>query len=148
SPEDVPERIRAHLERGAAGEVPETVKPGDPVLARGATVLVGGNRDAVAAAAAEASARGYATPGQPKPLGGDAAEAGRALAERLRTSAGRCALVAGGETTVHVRPGGRGGRSQQLALAAAPLLDGEPCVLLAAGSDGIDGPTDAAGACV
>jgi glycerate-2-kinase len=49
---------------------------------------------------------------------------------------------------VRVRPGGRGGRSQQLALAAALALAGEPAVLLAAGTDGIDGPTDAAGACV
>src|SRR6185369_9294374 len=57
------------------------------------------------------------------------------------------ALVAGGETTVRVA-GGRGGRCQHLALAAAIDLAGTPAVLLAAGTDGVDGPTDAAGACV
>src|SRR5256884_3008580 len=71
------------------------------------------------------------------------------LAARLRAApGGPRALVAGGETTVRVRPGGRGGRAQQLALAAAVALEGEPCVLLAAGTDGVDGPTDTAGACV
>jgi hydroxypyruvate reductase len=58
------------------------------------------------------------------------------------------AVVAGGETTVRVTPGARGGRSQHLALAAALALAGEGGAVLAAGTDGIDGPTDAAGACV
>jgi len=146
--DDVPARVRTHIERGCAGAVPETVKPGDPALARAVTVVVGGSRDVVAAAAAAASARGYATQVVPEPLTGDAARAGRALAALLRTARGPFALVAGGETTVRARPGGRGGRSQQLALAAAPVLEGEPCVLLAAGTDGVDGPTDAAGACI
>jgi len=148
-PEDVPAAVRARIERGSAGAVPETVKPGDPALARAATVVIGGNRDAVAAAAAAARARGYVAEVVPEPLGGDAAEAGRVLAARLSAARGApFALVAGGETTVRVRPGGRGGRAQQLALAAAVELEGAPCALLAAGTDGIDGPTDAAGACV
>src|SRR5439155_1071594 len=92
---------------------------------------------------------GYAAEVAAEPLGGDAAEAGRVLAARLGAArGGPFALVAGGETTVRVRPGGRGGRAQQLALAAAVALEGAPCVLLAAGTDGVDGPTDAAGACV
>ena len=149
APEDVPVAVRAHLERGAAGAAPETVKPGDSALARAATVVVGGNHEAVAAAAAAAAARGYAAEVVPEPLAGDAARAGQVLAARLCAArAGAFALVAGGETTVRVRPGGRGGRAQQLALAAAVALEGEPCVLLAAGTDGVDGPTDAAGACV
>jgi glycerate-2-kinase len=84
------------------------------------------------------------------PVLGEAAGAGRALARRLRArERGRgCALVAGGEPTVRVVPGGRGGRAQQLALAAATELRGMSAVLLAAGTDGVDGPTDAAGACV
>jgi glycerate-2-kinase len=143
----VPARIRAHLERGAAGRVAETVKPGDPVLARTHTVLVGGNRDAVDAAAAEARARGYAVHVLAQPLTGDAAEAGRQVAAAL-PAAGRAALVAGGETTVRVVAGGRGGRCQQLALAAAIALAGRDAVLLAGATDGVDGPTDAAGACV
>jgi len=122
--EDVPAAVRARIERGCTGALPETVKPGDPALARAATVVIGGNQDALAAAAAAARAHLGAARGGP------------------------FALVAGGETTVRVRPGGRGGRAQQLALAAAVALEGAPCVLLAAGTDGVDGPTDAAGACV
>ena len=85
-----------------------------------------------------------------EPIAGDAAAAGRALAARLRGASARPAggAVAGGETTVRVVPGGRGGRCQHLSLAAALALEGEAGVLLAAGTDGVDGPTVAAGACV
>lgn len=148
-PEDVPAAIAAHLARGAAGDVPETVKPGDPVLARVRSVTVGTNRTAVDAAAAAAAARGYTVDVVPEPLAGEAGAAGRMLARRLLALApGRpAAVVAGGETTVRAA-GGRGGRAQHLALAAALELAGSPGVLLAAGTDGVDGPTDAAGACV
>lgn len=147
---DVPTRVREHLARGSAGAVPETVKPGDPVLERAATVVVGGNRDAVEAAARAATARGYTTEILPHPLAGDAADAGRLVAARLRAAPpdGRLAIVAGGETTVRVQAGGIGGRSQHLALAAAREIAGLAAVVLAAGTDGVDGPTDAAGACV
>ncbi len=85
-----------------------------------------------------------------EPIVGDAARAGAALAHALRSLPGRgpAALVAGGETTVEARPGGVGGRCQHLAVAAAIALAGTPTVLLAAGTDGVDGPTDVAGACV
>src|SRR5438034_1571524 len=125
--EDVPAAVRARIERGCTGALPETVKPGDPALARAATVVIGGNQDALAAAAAAARAHGYAAEVAAEPLGGDAAEAGRVLAARLGAArGGPFALVAGGETTVRVRPGGRGGRAQQLALAAAVELEGAP----------------------
>ena len=82
-------------------------------------------------------------------LSGEARELGGRLAALARESArpGVC-LVAGGETTVTVRGDGRGGRSQELALAAAIALDGASVVLLAAGTDGTDGPTEAAGAVI
>jgi glycerate-2-kinase len=146
----VPARVRDHLARGRAGHVPETAKPDDPSLRNTVTVVVGGNRDAVAAAASTAASRGYVVDVLPEPLGGDAAAAGSSLAARLRAMPRdrAVALVAGGETTVRVQAGGRGGRCQQLALAAAVALAAEPCVLLAAGTDGVDGPTDAAGACI
>jgi glycerate-2-kinase len=149
-PADVPAAIRTRVQRGLAGEEAETLKPGDASLARVANVVVGGNRDAVAAAAATATARGYVTEVVAEAVTGDAAEVGRVLANRLAAAPrGRpYALVAGGETTVRVVPGGRGGRCQHLALAAALPLAGAPCVLLAAGTDGVDGPTDAAGACI
>jgi glycerate-2-kinase len=147
---EVASAVRAHVARGAAGEVEDTPKPGDPAFARAHAVLVGGNRDAVAAAARTAGARGYETIVIAEPIEGEAAVAGRALAARLQAAPRDrpVAVVAGGETTVRVVGGGRGGRSQHLALAAALALDGEAGVLLAAGTDGVDGPTDAAGACV
>ncbi len=149
-PPDAAPAVRGHLVRGERGGVPETLKPGDPLLARTRTVIVGGNHDAVRAAAAAATARGYAVEVLASPLTGDATVAGRILAARLRAAprARRVALIAGGETTVRVEPGGRGGRCQQLALAAALALTGTPAVLLAAGTDGVDGPSGAAGACV
>lgn len=142
APAAIPPGVHAHL---AAAPPPRA----DPAIARARTVLVGSNADAVAAAAAEAARRGYAVT-TPAPLSGDAAVAGRALAARLVAGAdgGLTAVVAGGETTVRVVPGGHGGRCQQLALAAATEIAGRAAVLLAAGTDGVDGPTDAAGACV
>jgi hydroxypyruvate reductase len=145
-----PPAIDAHLRRGAAGAIAETPKPGDAIFARARTILVGRNADAVAAAAGAAGARGYAVTVVDAPLTGDAADAGTRLAQALRALPGSMptALVAGGETTVRARPGGAGGRCQHLALAASTVLAGMQAVLLAAGTDGVDGPTDAAGACV
>lgn len=146
----VPERIRAHLEAGRDGRVAETLKAGDPVLVRAATHVLAGNRTAVEAAAGRARVLGYASDVVPEPLRGDAAQAGRAIVARLAAAPRDrpVAVIAGGETTVRVVAGGRGGRSQQLALAAALALAGQPGAVLAAGTDGVDGPTDAAGACV
>jgi hydroxypyruvate reductase len=145
----IPAAVRGHLEAGARGEVAETVKPGDPALARSRTVVVGNNGTAVEAARRAAQALGYATVVLP-PLVGDAAEGGRTIAARLQAHPGGQALafIAGAEPTVQVVPGGRGGRAQHLALAAALALDDTPSVVLAAGTDGIDGPTDAAGALI
>ena len=144
---DVPPAITRHLARGVAGELAETLKPGDPVLARVRSVVVGDNRTAVVAAAEAAAAHGYAVEVVAEPVVGDAGAAGRTLARRVRALPRGGALVAGGETTVRVT-GGSGGRAQHLALTAALELAGTPAVLLAAGTDGVDGPTDAAGACV
>ena len=145
-----PPAVGDYLRRGAAGEVHETPKPGNPIFARVRATVVGGNADAMAAAAAEAVRRGYTVTTWAEPLAGDAAAAGERLARAVRSWPGSrpVALVAGGETTVAARPGGLGGRSQHLALAAALHLEGSSAVVLAAGSDGIDGPTEAAGACV
>lgn len=146
----VPAAVRARVAAGVAGRLPETAKAGDPALARVRLRIVGRNADAVAAAAAEAEARGYAVTVRAAPIVGGAAEAGSELSAALRALPRDrpVALVAGGEPTVRVSPGGRGGRAQHLALAAALALEGAPAVLLAAGTDGVDGPTDAAGACV
>jgi hydroxypyruvate reductase len=147
--ERTPGGVRAHLEAGARGERPESPKPGDPVFARVRTTLLATPRDALAAAAREAAARGLRTVLVSAALRGEARDVGRRLAVlgRAVRADGAVCLLAGGETTVSVRGPGRGGRSQELCLGAALALDGDPRVaVLAAGTDGSDGPTDAAGA--
>lgn len=153
---DVPPAVRAHLQRGDLGEAPETPKPGDPAFARASYRVVAGNRDALAAAAEEAERLGYRTTVVGDDMEGEAREVAAEVAalawgahaegESARAPA---AFLLGGETTVTVRGPGRGGRSQELALAAALEIDGEPGVVVAAlGTDGRDGPTDAAGGMV
>jgi glycerate-2-kinase len=149
----VPVRVAAHLEAGARGEAEETPKPGDAGLARVRTKLLATNATALAAAADAASRLGMQPVVVSGSLQGEAREVGRrlaALAAAVRPAAGEAlpvCLIAGGETVVTVRGRGRGGRNQELALAAARALDGRPGIaILAAGTDGSDGPTDAAGA--
>jgi glycerate 2-kinase len=150
----VPTAVRAHLEAGARGEVPETPKPGDPVLAGVTHVVIGNNGLVVEAAATEARRLGFAPCVLTRRLQGEAREAARVFAAVLDEAArsgspvGRpgC-LIAAGETTVTVRGPGRGGRCQEFALAAiGDLAAMRDVVVLAAGTDGSDGPTDAAGA--
>ena len=149
----VPESARDRLERGAAGEIAETVKPRDLLLGRVTNVIAGDNRLAVEAAATAATSLGYRVESW-RDLEGEANEAGRELAEYLAALPGdqRIAVISGGETTVTVKGSGRGGRSQQAALAAAielaRIAPERRILLMFAGTDGIDGPTDAAGAMV
>jgi glycerate-2-kinase len=101
----------------------------------------------VDAAAAAAERLGYRPHVLGRSLEGEARDAARALVAEARRLPGPACLIAGGETTVTVRGTGRGGRCQEFALAAAlAMKDGEGLVALAAGTDGTDGPTDAAGA--
>jgi glycerate 2-kinase len=145
-----PERVREHLEKGVAGEIPETPKSGDLIFAQVRNLLVGSNRTAVDAAAEQAARDGFAIE-RWRDLKGEADEVGRDLAHQLaRIELPRVCLLAGGEPTVTVRGRGRGGRAQQCALAMAITLSQiaphAKVAALVAGSDGIDGPTDAAGA--
>jgi hydroxypyruvate reductase len=146
----VPEAVRRHLEAGARGEIPETLKTGDPTLQRVEHTVIGNAGTAVAAVAGEARRLGLRT--EEGPLGGEAAAAGRELVARGRALEGeRVALVLGGETTVALSPGwtGRGGRNGELALAAAGVLrDGARELVLALATDGEDGATRTAGALV
>ena len=147
-PVSVVERIRA-----AEGETP---KPGDRVFTNTQTIVVGSNLLACEAAAGAASAAGFESLILTTFVEGEAREAARVFAGVLREVAASghplqrpCCIVAGGETTVTIRGQGRGGRNQELALAAAFALKGVENVLLASiGTDGNDGPTDAAGAWV
>lgn len=111
-------------------------------------VIVASLEHALQAAVAEAQRRGWPVTRWPEPLVGEARDVGQALARGLLGSPAPACLVAGGEPTVTVRGDGSGGRAQELALAAAMVLRGSPGVLLSAGTDGTDGPTDVAGAIV
>lgn len=150
-----PEAIRDRLERGAAGEIAETVKPGDALLARADNLVIGDNRTAIDAAAKAAALAGY-TVDRWRELYGEADDVGRALSAHLCAIAGsasrRVCVIAGGEPVVTMRGQGRGGRAQQAALALALELDRlgreRRIMALFAGTDGVDGPTDAAGAFV
>lgn len=154
--EQTPHTIRTHLQRGVAGLIAETPKPGDRLFQRVQTVLIGSNRQAAEAALAVANNEGYTTLLLTTSLQGEAREAGKflaAIAQEIAISGNPlqrpCCLVAGGETTVTLRGDGRGGRNQELALAAvAPLAGLEQVLLVALATDGGDGPTDAAGAVV
>lgn len=151
-----PPAIVAHLRQGRAGALPETLKAGDVRLAGVSNVLVGDNRQAATAALTAARALGFHALLLTTALEGEARDAGRFLAAMLREvdASGNplprpACLIIGGETTVTLRGAGHGGRNQELALAAAPLLAGLPDVaLVALATDGGDGPTDAAGAVV
>jgi glycerate-2-kinase len=153
---DVPERVLRHLEAGARGTYPETPKPGDQCFSKVRNVVVGSNLDAVKAAASALRRRGIKTLPLTSMLSGEAREAARllsAIAKDIRRSGiplrPPAAVVAGGETVVTVRGSGLGGRNQELALAlAVNLRDVEGFVAASMGTDGIDGPTDAAGAVV
>jgi glycerate 2-kinase len=153
----VPSAVRQRLAEGADGALPETPKPDDPAFLRTTPVLLGSNRTAMDVAALRLARERDAGPTAivllPGFLHGEARECARSFCDRLRKAAmalspgHAVALVAGGETTVNVRGGGKGGRNQEFALAAALELAGEGAMsVLAAGTDGVDGPTDAAGA--
>jgi len=148
--------LRAVLDGPDAAASYETPKPGDPVFARVQTEVIASNRLALDAAANRAASLGLVPVLHSTPMAGEAADAGASVAAALKKycadgGAQPALLIWGGETTVTlgVAPG-LGGRNQELALAAAAALDGSnaPITVLAAGTDGRDGPTDAAGAIV
>ncbi|MCI9214054.1 MAG: DUF4147 domain-containing protein [Oscillospiraceae bacterium] len=113
------------------------------------TQVIGSVRELCRAAAAKCEALGYRPQILTDRLGGEAREAGTMLARKakeLSTGIGRTALIAGGETVVHLTGDGLGGRNQEISLAAAEELRGvRDAALISVGSDGTDGPTDAAG---
>src|SRR5262249_19551066 len=127
-------------------------KPGDPRLAHATATVIGGRGDAMAGAVREAESRGYTALQLEAPVTGEARAAGVAY---LGTAMARAAalkrpacIVASGETTVRVAGRGKGGRNQELVLATVEMLSTirVPVVVASTGTDGIDGPTDAAGA--
>lgn len=150
----IPAAVRRRLTDGARGGIVETPKAGERFFRRAAAQIVGSNRIAVDAAAAKAHELGYRPLVLSTTLEGETSEAAVfhcAVAREVRAS-GRpikapACLISGGETTVTLRGNGLGGRNQEFALSAAIALEGIPGVLaFSGGTDGTDGPTDAAGA--
>ncbi len=148
----LPPRVVARLRCGARGELAETAKPGDTRLDRAPFALAATNRQALEAARAEARRRGFRTRLVARPIVGETQRAAASFVRQLLASSTRSrpfrplALIAGGETTVTLGPRhGRGGRNSEFAAATARRLRGEEAVVLSVGTDGIDGPTDAAG---
>jgi len=151
-----PREVAEHLQKGARGETGETPKPGDRLFENVNNVVVGSSRLALEAAAEEAKRRGYRPLILSSRIQGEARDAARFHADILWEviTSGHpmqppACILSGGETTVTVRGEGKGGRNQEFALAAALALDGAAnVILLSGGTDGTDGPTDAAGAMV
>ena len=154
----LPESVWRALELGAAGEIPETPKPGDPVFTRTHNVMIGTLYNSLLAAAEQARALGYHPLVLSSQLVGEARELGKILVgvardvhkHGLLTQRPAC-LIGGGETTVTLRGSGKGGRNQEMALAFLIELKNDPAAaqeiyFLSASTDGSDGPTDAAGA--
>lgn len=145
-----PEAVREHLERGNAGEIRETVKPGDPEVAIVTNIVIGDNRTAIEGAVRMAERLGYNVE-RWRDMRGEADQIGRDFAIELKSiRKHRTCFLSGGEPVVTVRGNGKGGRAQQCALAMAIELSRDrsrrDIAALFAGTDGIDGPTDAAGA--
>jgi glycerate 2-kinase len=153
----LPDAVRAHLDRGGIGQADETIKSGDLRLGASTYTLVGNRLMAVEGAARAAESAGYRVVVFHDPTTGEARDAARrfveAAAEVARSATQPMCVIGSGETTVTVRGTGLGGRNQEFGVAAASALSlvdatDREVVLASAGTDGIDGPTDAAGVVV
>jgi hydroxypyruvate reductase len=150
----LPPAVLKRLESGARGQVPETPKKGDPAFEKVSHFLIANNALALQAAQKKTEALGYRTLVLPAPVEGetrDAAVLHATLARQILAGSHPvkppACILSGGETTVTLRGKGKGGRNQEFALASALEIKGlEHVVVLSAGTDGTDGPTDAAGA--
>lgn len=151
----VSEAVRSRLEAGVEGRVPETPKPEDPLFRDVHNYVIGNNLAAANASALKAAELGYSSMVLSTFIEGEAREVGKVVAGLAKgvsrdgvPVAPPLALILGGETTVKVTGRGTGGRNQELALAASESINETRCVIAALGTDGIDGPTDSAGAIV
>lgn len=149
---DVPPPVREVLETGRG----ESVKPGDPRLARAKTRMIATPQMALEAAAAVAGAAGFPAYILGDAIEGEARDVGKVLAgialqvaERGQPVRAPCVLLSGGETTVTVRGSGRGGRNVECLLSLGIALDGHPRIhALAGDTDGVDGQGESAGGCI
>ncbi len=150
----LPVEVLEHLEKGALGKIPDTPKEGDPIFQACSTVIVGSSRQSLFAARDKAKALGYDAMILSSEIEGetrDVAKVHAAIAREILNTRNPVAppacVLSGGETTVTIKGDGLGGRNMEFALAGALEISGAKNVLLfSAGTDGTDGPTDAAGA--
>jgi len=150
-----PPAIIRHFTRGIRGDIPETPKGGDPVFARVRNIIIGNNRIALNGAESKAKELGYEPQVISNTIEGETRDIAKYHADYIKslvaTEGDRLrfplCLLSGGETTVTVRGTGKGGRNQEFVLACAIEFEGMAGIcVLSCGTDGIDGPTDAAGA--
>jgi glycerate-2-kinase len=151
--DNAPLAVKETLVKGVNGIVAETPKPQDPVFEKVHNVIVGSNQSACSSVKQHFEAKGVETFLLTEPLEGDACHVAVSLAQKIyemkATMPKPVCLIGGGETTVTVNGKGVGGRNQELALAAALELNRlEGVVFAALSTDGVDGPTDAAGALI
>jgi hydroxypyruvate reductase len=152
----VPDTVMKYLRDGVAGRHPETPKPGDPEFSGAINLLIGTNTIAIQAAEDTARALGYHTTvlsttvtGETKDAAAAHATVAREIASANEPLTHSVCVLSGGETTVTIKGSGKGGRNQEFALAAALGIEGlSETFILSGGTDGTDGPTDAAGAMV
>lgn len=156
----LPQAVMEHLLQGTKGRIPETPKGNDPAFKNTTNIIIGNNTLACQAALTEAQNLGYNARILSTTLTGEASEMGMMFARKTKDliahksgAAKNIMLISGGETTVTIRGEGKGGRNQEMALAFACALHrfkpgAQNVYFLSAGTDGSDGPTDAAGAFV
>ncbi|MHB0856239.1 MAG: glycerate kinase type-2 family protein [Anaerolineae bacterium] len=152
--DQAPAAVVAHLRRGVAGDIEDTPKAGDPALGRTQNVIIASND--IAARAAEQAARQHGlnplllstfVEGEAREVAKVFAAIGREVLASGRPIPRPGCVIAGGETTVTLRGGGKGGRNQEMALSAAIAIAGVQDVhIVCLATDGSDGPTDASGA--
>ncbi|MCP3951727.1 MAG: glycerate kinase [Desulfobacterales bacterium] len=156
----IPKKMMDLVRLGMAGSLPETPKPNDPLFDNSANVLIGTNYLSLQAAAERAGHLGFTPIILSSQITGEAREVakvlygiGRDAKKRQLLGSGDLCIISGGETTVTIRGSGKGGRNQEMALSFLAEMESSPTdaeglYFLSAATDGNDGPTDAAGACV
>ena len=152
----IPLAVTTFLRKGAAGEIADTPKADNPIFQQVQNLLIGNNQLALVAAKEKAQALGYNTlilsssvEGEATRVAIDHVVSARDVLSSSSPVRPPACIISGGETTVTIRGAGLGGRNQEFALAAALEIDGlNGIVVLSGGTDGTDGPTDAAGGIV
>lgn len=152
--ENMPKAVVSHIKKGVSGKVAETPKEGNKIFKNTGNLIVAGNMEAINAARQESNKMGYNTLVLSSMIEGETREVARvhtAIAKEILKTGNPitppACILSGGETTVNITGGGLGGRNQEFVLAAVTdIVDRKSIVVLSGGTDGGDGPTDAAGA--